>query len=50
MGTAYWGGLVGWLRNTMLAEGKIDKDDLDLLMLTDDVDEAVSHIVNTSES
>jgi uncharacterized protein (TIGR00730 family) len=50
MGTAYWGGLMNWLRDTMLAQGKIDEDDLDLLMLTDDVAEAVSHIVKTSES
>jgi uncharacterized protein (TIGR00730 family) len=50
MGTSYWGGLADWLRGTMLAEGKIGKEDLDLLMLTDDVDEAVNHIVNTSES
>ncbi|MEV0268822.1 MAG: TIGR00730 family Rossman fold protein [Hamadaea sp.] len=50
IGTAYWGGLIDWLRTTMLGEGKISKEDLDLLMLTDDVDEAVSHIVNTSEA
>jgi uncharacterized protein (TIGR00730 family) len=50
MGTAYWGGLMDWLRNTMLSEGKINKDDLDLMMLTDDVDVAVSHIVNTSQA
>jgi len=49
MGTAYWGGLIDWLRGTMLAEGKINKEDIDLVMLTDDVDEAVNHIVNTSE-
>jgi len=45
MGTAYWGGLLDWLRDTMLAEGKIGPADLDLLCLTDDVDKAVSHIV-----
>jgi uncharacterized protein (TIGR00730 family) len=50
MGTAYWGGLMDWMRNTMLAQGKIDEEDLDLLMLTDDVDVAVSHIVQASES
>jgi uncharacterized protein (TIGR00730 family) len=41
MGTAYWGGLVDWLRGTMLAEGYINATDLDLLHVTDDVDEAV---------
>jgi uncharacterized protein (TIGR00730 family) len=50
MGTAYWGGLVDWLRHTMLADGKIGKEDLDLIKLTDDITEAVSHIVNTSEA
>lgn len=34
-GSDYWGGLVEWLRNTMMAEGKISPADLDLLMLSD---------------
>ncbi|WP_431036577.1 TIGR00730 family Rossman fold protein [Streptomyces sp. P6-2-1] len=41
-GTAYWGGLVDWLRDTLIAEGKANPDDLDLFHLTDDVDEAVA--------
>ncbi|MEU6442151.1 MULTISPECIES: TIGR00730 family Rossman fold protein [unclassified Streptomyces] len=41
-GTAYWGGLVNWLRDTLIAEGKANPDDLDLFHLTDDVDEAVA--------
>ncbi|MCK1796039.1 TIGR00730 family Rossman fold protein [Streptomyces sp. XM4193] len=41
-GTEYWEGLLGWLRNTVAKEGKIAPGDLDLLELTDDVDEAVS--------
>jgi uncharacterized protein (TIGR00730 family) len=45
MGTAYWQGLLDWLRSTMLAEGKIGPEDLDLMLVTDDVDEAVRHIV-----
>ena len=45
MGTAYWSGLFDWLRATMLADGKIGEEDLDLILLTDDVDEAVRHIV-----
>ncbi len=45
MGTAYWGGLIDWLRATMAAEGKIAPTDIDLLCLTDDVDEAVRHIL-----
>lgn len=34
--SAYWSGLIDWLRNTMLADGKISAEDLDLLMITDD--------------
>jgi uncharacterized protein (TIGR00730 family) len=44
IGTAYWGPLVSWLRDTVLAEGKISAKDLDLLHLTDDPDEAVAII------
>jgi uncharacterized protein (TIGR00730 family) len=47
MGTAYWQGLLDWVRGTMLADGKISEEDLDLILLTDDVDEAVRHIVDT---
>ncbi len=42
MGSAYWSGLVTWLRDTMLATGKIDAADIDLVTITDDVDEAVA--------
>lgn len=45
MGTDYWRGLLDWLRTTMAAEGKIGPADLDLIRLTDDVNEAVRHIV-----
>ncbi len=44
MGTEYWGGLVDWLRGTMLAEGLIDREDLNLFYVTDDPDEAVGHV------
>jgi predicted Rossmann-fold nucleotide-binding protein len=42
VGTDYWGGLVGWLRDRVLGEGKIGAADLELLHLTDDLDEAVA--------
>jgi uncharacterized protein (TIGR00730 family) len=45
MGTEYWGGLIDWMRNTMAVDGKVNAEDLDLICLTDDVDRAVSHIV-----
>ena len=44
-GTAYWGGLIDWLRDTMLTDGKIGQPDIDMLHLTDDVDEAVAWFV-----
>ena len=45
IGTDYWAGLIAWLRDTMLADGKIGEEDLDMLSLTDDVDEAVALMV-----
>ncbi|MEU6247501.1 TIGR00730 family Rossman fold protein [Glycomyces sp. NPDC047010] len=44
IGTEYWGGLVEWLRASMLGDGKISPKDLDLLLVTDDLDEAVTHM------
>jgi uncharacterized protein (TIGR00730 family) len=44
-GTEYWGGLIDWLRKTMLTDGKVNAADIDMLHLTDDVDEAVAHFV-----
>jgi len=41
LGVSYWQGLLDWLENTVLADGKITRTDLALLTLTDDVDEAV---------
>lgn len=41
-GTDYWGPLVGWIRDTVLAGGFVSPRDLDLVTLTDDVDEAVA--------
>lgn len=44
IGTDYWGGLVAWLRDRMAADGKINPEDVDLLLVTDDLDEAVEHM------
>jgi uncharacterized protein (TIGR00730 family) len=49
-GTEYWSGLIDWLRNTVVAGGKISAVDLDLICITDDVDEVVRHIVVASET
>ncbi|WP_051105597.1 LOG family protein [Parafrankia discariae] len=45
MGTAYWSGLLDWLRSTVLGSARIKPGDLDLVTLTDDVDEAVRLIL-----
>lgn len=39
-GSAYWSGLLDWLRGTMLADGKIAEADLDLMSVTDSPEEA----------
>ena len=44
LGIEYWQGLIDWLREALRAPGRIGPDDLDLLYLTDDVDDAVAHI------
>ena len=46
MGSAYWGGLLDWIKRTVLDDGKIGPTDLDLIQVTDDVDEAVQIIVD----
>jgi uncharacterized protein (TIGR00730 family) len=45
VGTAYWSGLVEWIRSTVLADGKISRSDLDMFRVTDDVDEAIAVMV-----
>ena len=44
--TAYWAGLIDWLKKTMIAEGKIAAADLDLLILTDSPEEVRDIIVS----
>jgi len=48
LGTAYWSGLVDWLRDTVIAEGKASVGDLDLLRVTDSAVEAVELIRTAS--
>jgi hypothetical protein len=44
-GSAYWKGLLAWLRDTMSREAKIAPADLDLMLVTDDPAEVTRHIV-----
>ncbi|MDO5512278.1 TIGR00730 family Rossman fold protein [Corynebacterium sp.] len=45
LGTEFWGGLIDWIRERVLAEGLISPEDMDLFLVTDSVTEAVEHIV-----
>jgi uncharacterized protein (TIGR00730 family) len=44
MGSEYWRGLLDWLKNTMLHDKKISPEDLELIQIIDDPEEAVKHI------
>ena len=44
-GSTYWLGLIDWFRSTVVPAGKIAATDIDLLTLTDDVDQVVKLIV-----
>jgi uncharacterized protein (TIGR00730 family) len=45
MEPAYWEGLIGWMRERMLADGAIDSADLDLLSITADPAEALEIVI-----
>ncbi len=45
IGREFWGGLVDWLKKTLLAERKISDDDLDIFQVIDDPEEAVKYIM-----
>jgi hypothetical protein len=46
----YWAGLLAWIKDLMLKEGKITDDDVRLLHLTDSPSEVVEIIVNSQDS
>ncbi len=45
MGTEYWRPLLAFFRESLLAHGTIDAKDIDRLVVTDDVHEAVAHVL-----
>ena len=49
MGRTFWGPLLDWLRDTLVVEGMISPEDLDLLRITDDPAEAVAWIVQAQQ-
>jgi uncharacterized protein (TIGR00730 family) len=44
VGSKFWSGLLEWFKATLLEEGMIAADDLDLYRVVDTADEAVAHI------
>lgn len=48
-GSEYWSGLVKWIKETMIGQGTISPEDIDLLIVTDSPEEAVQAVVRTLE-
>ena len=48
VGTAFFSGLIGWLRETLLGQGMIAEEDLDLLIVTDDPKEVIEIVKKAS--
>ncbi len=49
-GSAYWGGLLGWIRDFAMKQGKVTEQDLKLLHLTDSPAEVVQIIVSSQDT
>jgi uncharacterized protein (TIGR00730 family) len=45
----YWDELLTWVRGELLADGMISPEDLELLHVTDDVDDAVTRVIECYE-
>lgn len=48
-GSDYYKGLLDWLRGTMAKSGAIDKDDMNIITVTDDIDEVIAVMVKHRE-
>lgn len=44
MGSEYWNGLIEWIKNVVISEGKMSIEDLDLFRICDTSEDAVSKI------
>ena len=49
VGTDFWGGLVDWLRTTMVERGTIATTDMDLIRVVDSVEDAVAWVIDGAE-
>lgn len=50
VGSKFWGGLLDWLKNTLIAEGMASPEDMDLMQVIDDPKEVVDAIFKYYES
>ncbi|WP_091087145.1 LOG family protein [Nonomuraea wenchangensis] len=50
VGSDFWGGLLDWIKSSLLGTGKIASHDLDLITVTDDIDDAVRIIVESDRA
>ncbi len=44
MGSEYWKGLLDWMKDTMLRQDKITREDLEIIQVIDDPEEVVAYI------
>ncbi|MBY6411658.1 TIGR00730 family Rossman fold protein [Rhodococcus sp. BP-252] len=49
LGTDFWSGLLDWIKNTLVTEGKVSPGDVDLIHCTDSVDEAVRIVIESQK-
>ena len=46
VGTEFWGGMLQWIKNTLIEDKKVSPKDIDLFQMADTADEAVKIIVD----
>ena len=44
VGSSFWGGLLDWIKKTLLEKGNISETDLKLFRVVDTADEAIEHL------
>jgi uncharacterized protein (TIGR00730 family) len=44
VGRDFWSGLLDWIKKTLIAEGNISEEDLNLFRIVDTADEAIDHL------
>ena len=46
LGVRFWGPMIEWIRDTLVAEGMVSEKDLDLIQLVDDPADAVHRVLH----